>query len=105
MGRIYTRQTSIIPDALSRNKPIPDNLVHNFTILTSATISVQLAADFCRDMIINETPVSNIVKFITTVSYSVLMGKQKYIVNHALTKMLRQDMLYINHFGNNFVIC
>ena len=45
---------SIIPDALSRNKPIPNNLVHNCRILISTTNSVQLAADSCRDMIPNE---------------------------------------------------
>ena len=45
---------NIIPDALSRNKRIPDNLVHNCTILTSATDSVQLAADLCRDISINK---------------------------------------------------
>ena len=45
---------NIIPDALSRNKPIPVNLVHNCTILVSAATSVQLAADLCRDIIINK---------------------------------------------------
>ena len=45
---------NIIPDALSRNKPIPDDLVHNCTILTSATPSVQLAADLCHDIVTNE---------------------------------------------------
>ena len=44
----------ITPDALNRNKPIPDNLVPNCTILISATNSVQFAADSCRDIIINE---------------------------------------------------
>ena len=36
---------NIIPDALSRNKHIPDNLVTN---------AVQLAAGSCRIMIMNE---------------------------------------------------
>ena len=45
---------NIIPDVLSRNKPIPDSLVHNWTILTSTTNSVQLKADLCRDIVINE---------------------------------------------------
>ena len=31
---------NIIPDALNEIKPIPDNLVHNCTILISATNSV-----------------------------------------------------------------
>ena len=31
---------NIIPDALSRNEPIPGNLVYNCTILASATNSV-----------------------------------------------------------------
>ena len=45
---------NIIPDALSRNKPIPAKLVHNCSILVSAVTSVQLAADLCRDIIINK---------------------------------------------------
>ena len=44
----------MIPDALSRNKPTPDSLVYNCTILTSTTICAQLAAVSCRDTIINE---------------------------------------------------
>ena len=45
---------NILPDALSRNEPIPDNPAYNCAILTSATNSAQLAADVCRNMVINE---------------------------------------------------
>ena len=45
---------NIIPDALCKNEPIPDNLVHTCIILISATNSVQLAAVSCRDVVINE---------------------------------------------------
>ena len=45
---------NIIPDALSRNKRIPDNLLYNCSILLSATNSVQLTADLCRDVSINK---------------------------------------------------
>ena len=43
-----------IPDALGRNEPIPDDMNPDCTVLTSATNSVQLAADSCRDMVKNE---------------------------------------------------
>ena len=45
---------NIKPEALSRNKPIPDNLVDNCTIIISETKSVQSAADSCGDVIITE---------------------------------------------------
>ena len=45
---------NIIPDVLSKNKHITDDLVHNCTNLTSATDSVQLAVDLCRDVMMNE---------------------------------------------------
>ena len=47
-------EQNIILVALSKNEPILDNLFHNCTILTSATESVQLTADSCRDMVINK---------------------------------------------------
>ena len=45
---------NIIPDALSRNKPIPHNLSNNCTNRISATNSLQLAANLCKDIIINK---------------------------------------------------
>ena len=49
---------NIIPDALSRNKLIPDNLLHNCTILSSATNSVQgqklfrFGAEICYNLVL-----------------------------------------------------
>ena len=45
---------NVIPDALSRNKSIPSDLVHKCTINFSATNSVQLAAELCRNIVINK---------------------------------------------------
>ena len=44
---------NIIPDALSRNKPIPTDLVYKCTNKISASNSVQLAANLCQDIVIN----------------------------------------------------
>ena len=44
---------NVIPDALSRNKPIPNTLAHKCTNNISATSSVQLAADLCRNIVLN----------------------------------------------------
>ena len=44
---------NIIPDALSRNKPIPTPLSHKCTKQIDTTQSVQLASDLCKNIIIN----------------------------------------------------
>ena len=41
-----------IPDALSRNKPIPNDLQYKCIQKIDTTQSVQLAANLCRDIII-----------------------------------------------------
>ena len=45
---------NIIPDALSRNKPIPTDLVYKCTNKISASNSIQLAANLCQYIIINK---------------------------------------------------
>ena len=45
---------NIIPDALSRNKDIPHDLLIKCTNRISATSSIQLAADLCKNIIINK---------------------------------------------------
>ena len=74
---------TVIPNALTRNEPIPDNLAHNGTNITSATNSVQVAADLCCNILIDEEQLHYdetiflfvfMVKFPRTVLHSVLMG-------------------------------
>ena len=43
---------NIIPDALSRNKPIAKHLIHNCKVEIDATPSVQKASNLCKDIII-----------------------------------------------------
>ena len=50
---------NVIPDAVSRNKHVPNDLVHDCTIKISASSSIQLDADLHRNIVINETHLSH----------------------------------------------
>ena len=44
---------NIIPDALSRDKPIATHLIQKCTIKINANNAIQRAANLCKDIVIN----------------------------------------------------